>query len=316
VDQVAAQHIGHLTRFGSLELTCDNVRHSGNCDSGYSCAYQYNVSWRSATTPAPPEPNPRLVFERLFGGGSSADRRRNLELRRAQQRSILDFIREDARALGQKLSPQDGRKLEEYLTSIREIEQRIVKVERLGELPNPDYTMPEGIPDPFEERMQVMYDMIVLAFQTDSTRVATLIIAHDGSNRPYPEIGIQRGHHELSHHQGNAENLENIAKIDQHHMKYFGQFLDKLARSHDADGNSILYNSMIVCASGNADGNAHSHTNLPVILAGSGGGELQTGRFHQVPSMPMSNMYLEMLEHMGIEDIEQFGDSNGVRARI
>ncbi len=316
IDQAAAQHVGHLTRFGSLELTCDNVRSSGNCDSGYSCAYQYNVSWRSATTPAPPERNPRLVFERLFGGGSVADRCRSIELRRAQERSILDFIREDARTLGRKLNPQDGRKLDEYLASVREIEERIARVERLGDVPNPDYTMPEGIPDPFEERMRVMYDMIALAFETDSTRIATLIIAHDGSNRPYPEIGVSRGHHDLSHHQGKAENLELIAKIDRHHMQAFAQFLDKLAQSQDADGNSILHNSMIVYAGGNADGNAHSHTNLPVILAGAGGGNLQTGRFHKVASMPMSNMYLEMLEHMGIAGIDRFGDSNGLRTAI
>jgi hypothetical protein len=313
---VAAQHVGHLTRFGSLELTCDSVRHSGNCDSGYSCAYQYNVSWRTATTPCAPEPNPRLVFERLFGGGTSADRRRNLELRRAQERSILDFIREDARSLKGKLAPQDGRKLDEYLTSVREIEQRVARIESLGELPNPDYIMPEGIPDPFDERMQVMYDMIWLAFQTDSTRIATLIIAHDGSNRPYPEVGVTSGHHELSHHQGDQEKLEQIAKIDRHHMKYFGQFLDKLAQSQDRDGNSILHNSMIVCASGNADGHAHSHTNLPVILAGAGGGKLQTGRFHKLPSMPMSNMFLEMLEHIGFEGVERFGDSDGRVAGI
>ncbi len=316
IDQVAAQHVGHLTRFGSLELTCDKVRNSGNCDSGYSCAYQYNVSWRSATTPAPPEPNPRLVFERLFGGGSPEERRRNLALRRAQERSILDFIREDARSLGKQLNADDGRKLDEYLTSIREIEERIGRVERLGELPNPDYLMPEGIPDPFEERMQVMYDMIVLAFQTDSTRIATLMLAHDGSNRPYPQIGVDRGHHDLSHHRGNEESLALIAKIDRHHMNYFGRFLDKLAQSQDADGNSILHNSMIVYAGGNADGNKHSHTNLPVILAGSAGGKLQTGRFHSVGSMPMSNMYLEMLEHLGVDGFERFGDSDGRRARI
>jgi Protein of unknown function (DUF1552) len=316
VDQVAAQHVGHLTRFSSLELTCDNVRNSGNCDSGYSCAYQYNVSWRSATTPATPEPNPRLVFERLFGGGSFDERRRNFELRRAQQRSILDFIREDARLLGKQLNPHDGRKLDEYLTSVRDIERRVHRIELLGDLPNPDYIMPEGIPDPFEERMQVMYDMVVLAFQTDSTRIATLMLAHDGSNRPYPQIDIDRGHHDLSHHQGKQENLDMIARIDRHHMEYFGKFLDKLAQSRDPDGNSILHNSMIVYAGGNADGNAHSHTNLPVILAGSGGGKLQAGRFHKLPAMPMSNMYLEMLEHLGIEGLLHFGDSNGMRARI
>jgi hypothetical protein len=256
------------------------------------------------------------VFERLFGGGTPEERRRNLALRHAQERSILDFIREDARSLGKQLNVQDGRKLDEYLTSIREIEERIGRVEQLGDLPNPDYLMPEGIPDPFEERMQVMYDMIVLAFQTDSTRIATLMLAHDGSNRPYPQIGVKRGHHDLSHHRGDEEDLAMIAKIDKHHMEYFARFLDKLAQSPDADGNSILHNSMIVYAGGNADGNAHSHTNLPVILAGSGGGKLQTGRFHSVGSMPMSNMYLDMLEHLGIEGLQRFGDSDGRRARI
>jgi hypothetical protein len=316
VDQVAARHVGHLTRFGSLELTCDKVRNSGNCDNGYSCVYQYNVSWRSATTPAPPEPNPRLVFERLFGRGSHEERRKNLALRRAQQRSILDFIRQDARSLGKQLNAHDARKLDEYLTSIRDIEERIARTERLGALPNPDYAVPEGVPDPFDERMQVMYDMIVLAFQTDSTRIATLMLGHDGCNRPYPQIGVGRGHHDLSHHQDKPKRLEMIAKIDQHHIKHFGRFLDKLAQSQDADGNSILHNSMIVYAGGNADGNAHSHTNLPVILAGSGGGKLQTGRFHKVASMPMSNMYLDMLEHLGVEELERFGDSDGRRAAI
>jgi hypothetical protein len=316
VDQVAAQHVGQFTRFGSLELTCDDVRNSGNCDSGYSCAYQYNVSWRSATTPMPPERNPRLVFERLFGAGSRETRRKNLELRRAQERSILDFIREDVRSLGNKLNAQDGHKLDEYLTSIREVEERIARIERLGERPNPDYATPKGIPDPFEERMRVMYDMIAMAFQTDSTRIATLIVSHDGSNRAYPEIGVAQGHHELSHHGGKQENLDMIAKIDHHHMKYFAEFLANLAKSQDADGNSVLHNSMIVYTCGNADGNAHSHTNLPVILAGSGGGKLQTGRFHKVDSMPMSNMYLEMLQHIGVEGIDRFGDSNGHPARI
>jgi hypothetical protein len=316
VDQVASQHVGHLTRYGSLELTCDSVRNSGNCDSGYSCAYQYNVAWRTASSPMPPEPNPRLVFERLFGAGSRDERKKSFQARQARQRSILDFIHEDARSLSKQLGPQDGRKLDEYLTSIREIERRIAWVDQLGEPPNPDYVTPAGIPDPFEERMQVMFDMIALAFETDSTRIATLILSHDGSNRPFPAIDIPRGHHDLSHHQDKKENLDQIAKIDKHHMTYFGKFLDRLASKRDADGNSILHNSMIVYCGGNADGNAHSHTNLPVILAGAGGGKLQTGRFHKVESMPMSNMYLEMLQHIGIRGIERFGDSDGRRAAI
>jgi hypothetical protein len=316
VDQVAAQHVGHLTRFPSLELTCDSVRNSGNCDSGYSCAYQYNISWRSATTPVPPEPNPRLVFERLFGSGTPEERRASVARRQQRERSILDFIRDDARSLAQKLDAKDSRKLNEYLTSIREIEQRIAKFEQLGDLPNPQVEAPEGLPDQFEGRMQVMYDMIALAFETDSTRIATLILSHDGSNRPFPEIGVARGHHDLSHHQGNEENLKLIAEIDRHYMKFFAKFLEKLAAMKDADGTSVLHNSMVVYTCGNADGNAHSHDNLPVILAGAGGGGLQTGRFHKIDSMPMSNMYLEMLEHMKVEGIDSFGDSTDRRAAI
>ncbi len=316
IDQVAAQHIGHLSRFPSLEMTCDTVRGSGSCDSGYACAYQYNVSWRSATTPMAAEANPRQVFERLFGSGTAEERSRNMALRQQTNRSILDFIHEDVRSLDGKLSTQDGQKLDEYLSSLRDIEQRIISFEQVAKLPSKDVVAPEGIPDPFSERMQVMFDMIVLAFQTDSTRIVTLMLAHDGSNRRYQEIGIARGHHDLSHHQGRADNLEMIAQIDKFHMQHFGQFLEKLSAAKDADGSSILHNSMIVYAGGNADGNAHSHTNLPVILAGAGGGKLHTGRFHNVGSMPMTNMYLEMLENMGVAAVDRFGDSNNRRVAI
>jgi hypothetical protein len=316
IDQVAAQHIGHLSRFPSLELTCDEVRSSGSCDSGYACAYQFNVSWRSATTPMAAETNPRRVFERLFGAGTPEERQKNLAIRQQTNRSILDFIQEDARSLDGKLSRQDNQKLDEYLTSLREVEQRIVKFEQDVRLPSSDVTAPEGRPDEFSDRLSVMFDMIALAFQTDSTRIATMILAHDGSNRRYPELGIERGHHDLSHHRNNEDDLEMIAQIDKYHVEHFAKFLEKLAATKDADGTSILHNSMIVYASGNADGNAHSHTNLPVILAGAAGGKLQTGRFLKVPSMPMSNMYLEMLEHLGIRGIDRFGDSNNRRAAI
>lgn len=316
IDQIAAQHVGHLTRFPSLELTCETDRPSGNCDSGYACVYQYSVSWRSATTPMAAESNPRRVFERLFGAGTAEERSKNLAMRQQTNRSILDFIQEDARSLDGKLSTQDGRKLDEYLTSLREIEERIIKFERVAKLPSKDVVVPEGVPDPFGERLQVMFDMILLAFQTDSTRIATLMLAHDGSNRRYPEIGVDRGHHDLSHHQGRQDNLDMIAEIDKFHMQHFGRFLEKLAAAKDADGGSILHNSMIVYASGNADGNAHSHTNLPVILAGAGGGKLQTGRFYNAGSVPMSNMYLKMLEHVGVAAVDRFGDSNNRRVAI
>lgn len=310
IDQIAAENIGHLTRFRSLELTCDTERASGSCDSGYACAYEYNVSWRSATSPMTPESNPRLVFERLFGRGTPEERRKNMELRRQTSRSILDFVREDARLLGQQLTSDDAGKLDEYLTSVREIEQRLAKFGQSGSLPDAEFVVPAKAPRKFEERMHVMFDLLALAFQTDSTRIATLMLAHEGNNRPYQEIGISRGHHDLSHHGGKRENLDMIAQIDKHHMTFFARFLEKLNQLRDVDGNSVLHNSMIVYASGNGDGNAHSHTNLPVLLAGRGGGRLQTGRFHKVASMPMSNMYLEMLKHLGVHGVRSFGDSD------
>ncbi len=316
VDQVAAQHVGHLTRFPSLELTCDSVRNSGSCDSGYSCAYQYNVSWRSPTTPMPAERNPRHVFERLFGEGEKEDRKANLALRREQQKSLLDFIQDDARALARRADKHDARKLDEYLTSIREVEQRITRLEHIGDLPSTNYETPTGVPDAFSDRMRLMYDMIVLAFETDSTRIATLIISHDGSNRAYPEIEVKRGHHDLSHHRNKQFELDELAKIDRFHIQSFASFLARLSETKDTDGNSLLHNSMVAYTGGNADGNAHSHVNLPMILAGRGGGTLQTGRFHELPSMPMSNMFVEMLEHMRISGITQFGDSDNRRANI
>jgi hypothetical protein len=316
IDQIAADHIGSQTRFRSLELTCDTERQSGSCDSGYACAYDHNVSWRTATSPMPPESNPRLVFERLFGHGTSEERRRSMELRQQMTRSILDFVREDAKSLSQQLSTHDSAKLDEYLTSVREIEQRLARFGQANSQPNPEFDVPAKAPKEFDDRMQAMFDLLALAFQTDSTRIATLMLAHEGSNRPYPQIGISRGHHDLSHHGGKQENLDMIAQIDKHHMSYFARFLEKLNQMKDADGTSILHNSMIVYASGNGDGNAHSHTNLPVLMAGRGGGKLHTGRFHKVASMPMSNMYIEMLENLDIHSVNRFGDSDGRRAAI
>ena len=215
IDQVAAQQVGHLTRFPSLELSCDSVRKSGNCDSGYSCAYQYNLAWSSPTTPMAPEPNPRLVFERLFGAGAHGQRRQNLKRRQERQQSILDFVLDDARDLGRDLAMDDRGKLDQYLTSVREIETRIEQAERFGDaVPDPDRDTPDGIPADYAEYVQLMFDMLVLAFQTDSTRVATFLLAHDGSNRSFDQIGIAEGHHDLTHHQNRAELIEKVADID------------------------------------------------------------------------------------------------------
>jgi Protein of unknown function (DUF1552) len=311
VDQLAAQQIGHLTRFSSLELSCDSVRKSGSCDSGYSCAYQYNLSWRSATTPMTPEPNPRLVFERLFGNGTPDERQKNFTLRQQTQKSLLDFVLDDARSLQRNLGAKDRDKLDEYLTGVRTIEQRIQHAESFGNLPDPGAQTPEGIPGNFGEHMDIMYDLLAMAFQTDSTRVATLLLANDGSNRSFTEIGIPEGHHYCSHHRNNPELMAKVGEIDLHYMKHFARFLDRLEKTKDVDGNSVLHNSMIVYGCGNSDGNKHTHDNLPVILAGAGGGTLTPGRYAKYGSQPMSNLFLSMNDRLGVRGLDRIGDSTG-----
>src|SRR5882672_5624476 len=209
IDQVVANEIGHFTRFSSLELTCDAVRKAGDCDSGYACAYAYNLAWRSPNQPLSPEHNPRFVFERLFGDGPRAERVANLKRRQAEQHSILDYVLDDARRLDGKLDGRDRQKLEQYLTSIREIELRIENSERLKVM-NPTIDAPAGVPESYADHIELMFDMLHLAFQTDSTRVATMLIAHEGSNRSFPEIGIAEGHHNLTHHKNDAEIIAKV----------------------------------------------------------------------------------------------------------
>src|SRR6266581_4602463 len=258
IDQVVAQQIGHLTRFPSLELSCDAVRKSGNCDSGYSCAYGYNLAWRSPTQPLSPEPNPRLVFERLFGVGSPSERVENLKRRQAEQHSILDFVLQDANAVQRKLNGRDRQKLDQYLTSVREIEQRIEKADRMPVV-NPEVDSPPGIPPSFAEHIALMCDMMILAFQTDSTRVATMLLAGEGSNRTFSELGFSEGHHNLTHHMGKQEMIDKVKEIDLWYVKQLARFLEKMDQTKDLDGHSLLHNSMIVYGSGNADGNRHTH---------------------------------------------------------
>ena len=311
IDQVMASKVGHLTRFPSLELTCDSVRKSGNCDSGYSCAYQYNLSWRSPTTPVAPEPNPRLLFERLFGAGTHGQRLENMRRRQEEQRSILDFVLDEAHSLQGQLTYRDKQKLDEYLVSVREIEQRIQKSERFGKPVDPAMLTPDGIPAGFEEYVQIMFDMMVVAFQTDSTRIATFLLANEGSNRPFPEIGIAEGHHSLTHHMNKQDMIDKVAQIDLWYMKQFARFLEKMEQTTDVDGSSLLHNSMILYGSGNADGNRHTHTNLPVLLAGAGGGALTPGRLAKFGSVPMSNLLLGLAARMGARDVDRLGDSTG-----
>lgn len=312
IDQVVANAIGHQTRFPSLELTCDSVRKSGRCDSGYSCAYQYNLSWRSEVTPMTPEPNPRLVFERMFGAGSPGERRANYELRQRTQRSILDFVMDDAKSLQTALCTSDKTKLDEYMTGVRELEMRIEQSERFDDFEDPDMDTPEGIPGDYGEHMNLMYDMLLLAFQTDTTRVATLLLAGDGTNRSFRQIGVSEGHHYLSHHGKDEEKLSKIAEIDQYYMKHFAGFLKRLEETKDVDGNSLLHNSMIVYGCGNSDGDRHNHDNLPVILAGHGGGALSPGRYLKLDDTPMCDLYVHLANIMGVQCLEEFGDSRSV----
>ena len=311
IDQLVARQVGNLTRFPSLELTCDAVRKAGNCDSGYSCAYQYNLAWSSPSTPVAPEPNPRLLFERLFGAGSHGERAESLKRREREQQSILDFVLDETRSLQGQLAYKDKQKLDEYLVSVRDIEKRIQRAEQFGQAPDPAVAAPDGIPASFEEYVQIMFDMMVLAFQTDSTRVATFLLANEGSNRPFPEIGIAEGHHSLTHHMGKQEMIDKVAQIDLWYMKQLARFLQKMDQTKDVDGNSLLHNSMIIYGSGNADGNRHTHTNLPVILAGAGGGALTPGRFAKFGGVPMSNLLLGMADRMGAKNIDRLGDSTG-----
>ena len=309
IDQIAANQVGHMTRFPSLELTCEAVHRSGNCDSGYSCAYQNNLSWQSPTVPVAPEANPRLVFERLFGAGAPGERGNSLQLRKQQQRSILDFVLDDADSLENQMGSRDRRKLDEYLTSVRDIEKRIERAERFGKAPDPAMPTPDGIPHSFKEHIQLMFEMMALAFQTDSTRIATLLLANEGSNRAFPEIGIPEGHHFLSHHQNRKDMIDKVAEIDLFYSQQFGRFLEKLDQTKDLDGQSILHNSMIVYGSGHADANRHSHTNLPILLAGSGGGSLTPGRHVAFNAQPMSNLLLSMADRLGVTNLPRFGDS-------
>ncbi len=312
VDQIAAREIGHLTRFASLELSCDGVRKAGGCDSGYSCAYQYNISWRSATTPMTPEANPRLVFERLFGEGrDAAERQRNFQARNAQQKSILDFIRDDAAKLNKQLGHNDQQKLEEYLSGVREIEKRIEKGERFGQLPDPGVPSPPDTPEDYGAHIRLMYDLMALAFQTDSTRIATFMLAHDGSNRSFSEIGVPEGHHTLSHHRRDQSKMDKIAKIDRFYTEQFAYFLQKMRDTRDVDGKSLLHNSMIVYGGGLKDADHHQHDKLPIILAGHGGGALTPGRHVKFPGdTPLTNLYLTMVDKMGVA-VDRVGDSTG-----
>lgn len=310
VDQLVARKFDSVTRIPSLELGCEDSRTVGNCDSGYSCAYTNSISWRGPQTPMPPETNPRIAFERLFGDTDFSLTPEQRARRTAQRKSILDVVNSRTQRLVADLGPADRRKMDEYLTGIREIERRIQMAEKDNRSFTPDMEKPAGIPAVFADYVKMMFDLQVLAFQADLSRVSTLVIGREGSVRTYNEAGVSDPHHPLSHHRNLPDNIEKLTKINTYHTTLFAYFLDKLKNTKEGDSN-LLDRSMIVYGSAIADGNSHSHVDLPVLLAGSGAGRIRPGRhLRYEKGTPMTNLYVSLLGHMELP-VEKFGDSNG-----
>jgi len=311
VDQLAAQRIGSTTKFASLEIGCEGGRQAGNCDSGYSCAYSSSISWRTESSPVAKETNPRLVFQRLFSVEAKPGEVASLKAA-AYRRSLLDYVAEDARQLRGRLGSTDQRKLDEYLNGVREIEQRLARVEQGSDTKGVPgrYRSPSGFTRSMQEHLRLMSDMLVLAFQADLTRICTFVFANEGSNRPYREIGVSDGHHDLSHHGRKAEKLEKIQKINTFHIEQVAYLLGKLKGVKEGE-RTLLDSCMIAYGSGNSDGNRHNHDNLPVLLMGKGGGTIKPGRHVRYRrETPVNNLWVSILERMGVR-VERFGDSTG-----
>lgn len=311
VDQVAAQHVGQHTKFASLEIGCDAGAQAGNCDSGYSCAYSNNIAWRTESSPVAKEINPRSVFERLFGDAAQSTKAVSQAKERSFRTSILDLVLDDASRLQKKLGFSDRRKLDEYLNSVREIEERLHRAQFTTTVQGIDgVPIPKGIPKSYSEHIELMSDMLALALQTDSTRVATFVHANEGSNRSYPFIDVPEGHHDLSHHGNDEAKKQKIKKINLFHAQRVASLLGKLQKVQEGGG-TLLDNTMLVMGSGIGDGNAHNHDDLPIVLFGKGGGTITTGRHVRYEKdTPIANLYLAMLDRLGVMT-EKLGDSTG-----
>ena len=307
-DQIAARHIGQSTQLPSLEMAMDLLKLVGQCDNGYACVYQNNLSWSSPTTPLPAEAHPRIVFESLFGEGGTAKERRAALRKRA---SLLDSISEEITRLQRDLGPADRAKLEEYLTAVREVERRIQTAESDGAKNQlPDLDRPLGVPASYADHARLMFDLQVLALQGDVTRVTTFQLARETSNRTYPEIGVPDPHHPLSHHGNNAEKVARMAKINSFHVSLFAEFVQKLKKTTDGNG-SLLDHSLYLYGSGMGNPNVHDHTNLPTIVAGGGAGKMRGGRHIQYDKpTPLANLHLSLLNKVGVP-MESFADSTG-----
>ncbi len=308
VDQMIANKSAQNYRLPSLELSCDAAKLTGVCDTGYSCAYQYNLSWRSATQPNPAERNPRLVFERMFGAAADG-MDLSKERRLVERTSILDFVQADARQLQSRLGRSDQQKLDEYFSALREIERRITSFEAIAAA-NPDMPAPTGVPPDYDQHMKIMMDLVVLAFQTNSTPVATLMLASESSGRTFANLGISDGHHSISHHMGNRDKLAQIQKIDEFYAQQFAYLVGKMKSVKEGDG-TLLDHCLVQYGSCIRDGNKHDHTDLPIVLAGRAGGAVKTGRFNVLEqSVPMTNLYMMMMDLHGAS-AERLGDSTG-----
>ena len=308
-DQLVANEIGKQTRFPSLELGMEDARQAGDCDSGYACAYTNNLAWRSETQPVPPILDPRALFERLFGKGlpmTPEERLRQSKYRR----SILDFVTDDTHKLESTLGPTDKRKLDEYLSSIREVERQIDRAEKDNAQIDPHMDKPYGIPADFAEHFRMMSNMMAIAFQADQTRIVTFLMTHEGSSRPYRELGIPDGHHPLTHHRNQPDLMEKVRQINTYHVQQFASFVEKMKSTKEGDG-TLLDNCMLVYGAGLSDPNTHLHEDLPTILVGKGGGYFKTGRrVIARRETPMCNLFLTLMDRMGVPT-ENFGDSTG-----
>lgn len=309
MDQIAAQTLGKETQLASLELALDSVEVLGACDAGYSCAYANTISWRTPTTPLPMENDPRAVFERLFGASNSTDAATRLA-RIRQEKTILDVVTSEIGSLSKTLGSGDRQRLTEYLEAVRDVERRIQTAESQSNRELPVLDQPQGIPDTFEKHIQLMYDLLALAYQADLTRVGTFMISREVSSRSYPQIGVPDGHHAVSHHQNDPVKLEKLAKINSYHVKQFGSFLEKLRNTPDGDG-TLLDHSIFVYGSGISDGNIHFHLDLPMMLVGGGAGQFKGGRHLRYKNdTPIANLYVSVLDKLGVPT-DQFGDSTG-----
>ncbi len=309
VDQIAARHIGKETQLSSLEMSMDLMQTVGQCDNGYACVYQNNLSWSSPTTPLPAEAHPRLIFESLFGEGGSAQERRSALKKKA---SLLDFVNDDLQSLKRELGPADRSKIDDYLTSVREIERRIQKAEAATrDEALPDLDRPDGVPASYRDHARLMFELQMLAFQGDITRITTFQLARETSNRVYPETGVTDPHHPLSHHGNDPRKIERMSKINAFHVSLFAEFLEKMKATPDGNG-SLLDHSLFLYGSGMGNPNVHDHQNLPVIVAGGAAGGVKGGRhLHFDEPTALANLHLTLLDRAGVK-VEKFGDSNGM----